>query len=102
MKHRPFRSIRANKRVLIATITVVLVATLVAIVAGNTGHKVRSASADGGGTGTAQGSTAQCPPDLRERHPGGSQPRDGAPAALPRGGAWPEGVVRPPGCLGRW
>jgi hypothetical protein len=45
MKHRPFRSIRANRRVLIATITLLLVATLVAVVAGNTGHKVRSASA---------------------------------------------------------
>jgi hypothetical protein len=45
MEHRPFRSIRANKRVLIATITVVLVATLVAVVPGLTGHGVRRASA---------------------------------------------------------
>src|SRR5437667_12850430 len=55
MKHRPFRSIRANKRVLIATITVLLVATLGAIVAGNTGHKVRSASADVRGLGQLSG-----------------------------------------------
>src|SRR5689334_4864757 len=55
MKHRPFRSIRANKRVLIATIPVLLVATLVAIVAGNTGRTVRSASADGGGLGQLSG-----------------------------------------------
>src|SRR6266568_4805474 len=55
MEHRPFRSIRANQRVLIATITVLLVATLVAVVAGNTGHKVRSASADGGGLGQLSG-----------------------------------------------
>ncbi len=55
MKHRPFRSIRANKRVLIATITVLLVATFVAVVAGNTGHKVRSASADVGGLGQLSG-----------------------------------------------
>ena len=48
MQHRPFRSIYAHKRVLIATITVLFVATLVAVVAGNTGHKVKSASADGG------------------------------------------------------
>jgi hypothetical protein len=45
MEHRPFRSIRANKRVLIAMITVVLVATSVALVPGITGHGVRSASA---------------------------------------------------------
>src|SRR5438876_11635238 len=55
MEHRPFRSIHANKRVLIATITILLVATLVAVVAGNTGHKVRSASADGGGLGQLSG-----------------------------------------------
>src|SRR3989454_2651137 len=55
MKHRPFRSIRANKRVLIATITVLFVATLVAVVASNTGHKVRSASADVGGLGQLSG-----------------------------------------------
>ena len=46
MEHRPFRAIRANKRVLLAMITALLVATLVAVVAGNTGHGVRSASAD--------------------------------------------------------
>src|SRR5258707_3838424 len=45
MEHRPFRSIRANKRVLIAMITVVLVATSVALVPGITGHGVRRASA---------------------------------------------------------
>jgi hypothetical protein len=55
MEHRPFRSIHANKRVLIATITILLVATLVAVVAGNTGHKVRSASADVGGLGQLSG-----------------------------------------------
>ena len=55
MEHRPFKSARANKRVLIATITVLLVATLVAVVAGNTGHKVRSASADVGGLGQLSG-----------------------------------------------
>ncbi len=45
MEHRPFRSIRANTRVLIAMITVLLVATLVAVLPGITGHGVRSASA---------------------------------------------------------
>jgi hypothetical protein len=55
MEHRPFRSIRANKRVLIATITVLLVATLVAVVPGITGHKVKSASADVGGLGQLSG-----------------------------------------------
>src|SRR5260370_16172309 len=45
MEHRRFGSIRANKRVLIATITVLLVATLVALVPGLTGHGVRRASA---------------------------------------------------------
>src|SRR3989449_6697489 len=55
MKHRPFRSIRANKRVLIATITVLFVATLVAVVASNTGHKVRPASADVGRLGQLSG-----------------------------------------------
>ncbi|HEX6552880.1 MAG TPA: hypothetical protein VF026_08985 [Ktedonobacteraceae bacterium] len=42
MEHRPFRSIHANKRVLIAMITVLLVATLVGVVPGITGHGVRS------------------------------------------------------------
>ena len=55
MQHRPFRSIYANKRVLIATITVLFVATLVAVVAGNTGHKVKSASATVGGLGQLSG-----------------------------------------------
>src|SRR6266705_2920492 len=55
MQHRPIRSIYANKRVLIATITVLFVATLVAVVAGNTGHKVKSASADVGGLGQLSG-----------------------------------------------
>ena len=45
MEHRPFRAIRANKRVLLALIAVLLVATLVAVVPGLTGHGVRSASA---------------------------------------------------------
>src|SRR5260221_13996025 len=45
MEHLPFRSIRANKRVLIAMITVLFVATLVAVVPGLTGQRVRSASA---------------------------------------------------------
>jgi hypothetical protein len=45
MEHRSEGSIHANKRVLIAMIIALLVATLVAVVAGNTGHKVRSASA---------------------------------------------------------
>src|ERR1700730_6248537 len=55
MEHRPFRSARANKRVLIALIAVVLVATLVALVPGIVGHKVKSASADGGGLGQLSG-----------------------------------------------
>src|SRR5437588_10975240 len=55
MKHRPFRSIRANKRVLIATITVLFVSTLVALVASNTGHVARSASTDVGGLGQLSG-----------------------------------------------
>jgi hypothetical protein len=42
MEHRPFRSARANKRVLIA---VLLVATLVALVPGIIGHGARPASA---------------------------------------------------------
>src|SRR6266516_6666933 len=45
MEHRPFRSRRANKRVLIALITVLFVATLVAVLPGLTRHGVRSASA---------------------------------------------------------
>src|SRR5713226_2321524 len=45
MEHRPFRAIHANKRVLLALITVVLVATLVALVPGILGLRVRSASA---------------------------------------------------------
>jgi hypothetical protein len=49
MEHRSIRSIGANRHVLIAAIAVLLVATFGAVVAGNTGHKVSSASADGGG-----------------------------------------------------
>ena len=45
MEHRPFRAIRANKRVLLALIIALLVATLVAVVPGIAGHGVRSASA---------------------------------------------------------
>ena len=45
MEHRPFRAIRANKRVLLALIIVLLVTTLVAVVPGIIGHGVRSASA---------------------------------------------------------
>src|SRR5437588_8556848 len=45
MEHRHLRLIRANMRVLIAMITVLLVTTLVAVVPGLTGHRVRSASA---------------------------------------------------------
>src|SRR2546426_685241 len=55
MKHRPFRSIRANKRVLIALIAVLLVATLVALVPGIIGHKVKSASSNVGGLGQLSG-----------------------------------------------
>src|SRR5258708_1590730 len=55
MQHLPFRSIRANKRVLIAMITVLFVATLVAVVPGLTGQRVRSASADVGGLGQLSG-----------------------------------------------
>src|SRR3989442_13251930 len=45
MEHRPFRSIRANTRVMIAIITVLLMTTLVAVVPAIAGHGVRSASA---------------------------------------------------------
>src|SRR5213080_2151024 len=55
MEHRPFRSRRANKRVLIATITVLLVATLVALVPGIIGHKVKSAPSNVGGLGQLSG-----------------------------------------------
>jgi hypothetical protein len=55
MEHRSIRSIGANRHVLIAAIAVLLVATFVAVVAGNTGQKVRSASADGGGLGQLSG-----------------------------------------------
>src|SRR5712691_11885441 len=55
MEHRPFRLIRANKRVLIAMIAVLLVATLVALVPGIIGHKVKSASANVGGLGQLSG-----------------------------------------------
>src|SRR6266568_1286243 len=55
MEHRTFRLIRANKRVLIALIAVLLVATLVALVPGIIGHKVKSASANVGGLGQLSG-----------------------------------------------
>src|SRR6266516_2374879 len=55
MEHRSIRSIGANRHILIAAIAVLLVATFVAVVAGNTGHKVRSASADVGGLGQLSG-----------------------------------------------
>src|SRR6266436_2332889 len=45
MEHRPFRAIRANKRVLLALIIALLVTTLVALVPGIIGRGVRSASA---------------------------------------------------------
>src|SRR6266436_1160861 len=45
MEHRPFRAIRANKRVLLTLIIALLVTTLVAVVPGIIGHGVRSASA---------------------------------------------------------
>ena len=45
MEHRPFRSIRANKRVLIAIIIALLVTMLVGVVPGLTRHGARSASA---------------------------------------------------------
>ncbi len=57
MEHRPFRSIRANTRVLIAIITVLLMTTLVAVVPAIAGHGVRSALADdrpGAATGLGQ------------------------------------------------
>src|SRR5947209_6135372 len=55
MEHRSIRSIGSNRHILIAAIAVLLVATFVAVVAGNTGHKVRSASADVGGLGQLSG-----------------------------------------------
>src|SRR2546421_12727008 len=55
MEHRSIRSIGANRHILIAAIAVLLVATFVAVVASNTGHKVRSASADVGGLGQLSG-----------------------------------------------
>src|SRR5258708_16473924 len=55
VEHLLFRSTRANKRVLIAMIIALLVEPLVAVVAGNTGQKVRSASADVGGLGQLSG-----------------------------------------------
>src|SRR5260221_1677156 len=54
-----------------------------------------------GWTGTAHWSAAQGPPDRGERHPGRSQQRDGAPAAVQRGGVRQDCLVHPPGCLGR-
>jgi hypothetical protein len=55
VEHRPFRSVRAHKRALIALIVVLLVAISVALVPGLTGHAVRSASANGGGLGQLSG-----------------------------------------------
>src|SRR5258706_5400256 len=55
MEHRPIRSIRTNKRVLIALIAVLLVATFVALVPGILGNKVKSASANVGGLGQLSG-----------------------------------------------
>ena len=55
MDHQSIRSVGANKRVLIAAIAVLLMATLVALVSSITGHSVRSASADGGGLGQLSG-----------------------------------------------
>ena len=55
MEHRPFRLARVNKRGLIALIAVLLVATIVALVPGIIGHKVKSASATVGGLGQLSG-----------------------------------------------
>jgi hypothetical protein len=55
MEHRPFRSARTNKRVLIAMIAVLLVATVVALVPGILGHTVKSASSNVGGLGQLSG-----------------------------------------------
>ncbi len=55
MEHQPIRSARANKRGLIALIAVLLVATLVALVPGILGHKVKSTSANVGGLGQLSG-----------------------------------------------
>jgi len=55
MEHRPFRLARTNKRGLIALIAVLLVATLVALVPGIIGHKVKSASSNVGGLGQLSG-----------------------------------------------
>src|SRR5260370_4944387 len=55
MEHLLFRSTRANKRVLVETIIALLVATLVAIVPGILGHKVKSASSNVGGLGQLSG-----------------------------------------------
>src|SRR6266699_2667528 len=55
MEHRSIRSIGANRHILIAAIAVLLVATFVAVVAGNTGHNVKSASANVGGRGQLSG-----------------------------------------------
>src|SRR5256885_7896657 len=55
MEHRPFRLKRVNKRGLIALIAVLLVATLVALVPGIIGPKVKSAPSNGGGLGQLSG-----------------------------------------------
>ena len=94
MEHRPFRSRRANKRVLIATNVVLLVATLVAIVPSVIGHAARAASADGGGLGQLSGLlprdhlTLESAIQVDLTHE----------TVRPGGGAWPEGMVHPHGC----
>src|SRR5579864_8244362 len=55
MEHRLFRSTRANKRVLVAMIIALLAATLVALVPGILGHKVKSAPSNVGGLGQLSG-----------------------------------------------
>src|SRR2546421_452135 len=55
MEHRPLRLIRANQRGLIALIAVLLVATLVALVPGIIGYKVKSAPSNVGGLGQLSG-----------------------------------------------
>src|SRR3989440_4759482 len=55
MEHRSFRLKRVNKRGLIALIAVLLVATIVALVPGIIGHKVKSAPSSVGGLGQLSG-----------------------------------------------
>src|SRR5260221_456155 len=54
-----------------------------------------------GWTGTDEWSVAQGPPDRGKCHPGRSQQREGAPAAVKRGGVRKDRLVHPPGCLRR-